>query len=305
MHILIESLSGFNKARKIGYSKEAIWYTSSPMVVEQLNAINYNVVWLDDLLDPGVYDGIGLACYDAVNILALSLTEMVHHMGLPESLYFLAMPLQQLFCSLMYRQAMFVSWLAKTETPRLVVGDPTMTPPKGCNLNVDRFDTLFAVLAANSSTEVLAMDLGDRTPLYKEIDKGLKTDRLFSLAQMPLSQMLFWVMHFLGRGKTFQFSKKGVLVRILHDNELIREMLHPLLLRGAGIRFERPMPSQQPEKLCPKGLPGESEIAVALGGAIRKHGFSWDLGPEFHSCSKTGLCFSLLATLLPCSRKTR
>jgi len=280
MHILVETMQGLERARQAGRGKSDAWSTSSALVVETLGRDGFAVGWLDDFLPPGVPDAIGFAAFDAVAALGPLLEDAGRKEGLPETAaHYAAMPLQRLLCSLMYKQAVLAAWLAKTDGPRLVVGNPSLTPPAGSSLGVDRFDTLFAVFAAREpGLEVLPEPAADHSALYDEIDRMPLADRLLSLSDISLPQIVYRVLRYLGRGRTLRLGGKGPVVRVLKDNELIRETLPRLLFSGSCVRIEAPLPSQEPEESPLPGLPGEDDFVRILEQTAASHGLDQNFG---------------------------
>ncbi|MDY7001741.1 MAG: hypothetical protein SVS15_08170, partial [Thermodesulfobacteriota bacterium] len=279
MHVLIESMSGFKAALQAGRGRDDSWSTTSALVAETLGREGFSVGWLDDFLAPGVPDAVGFAALDAVAALGPLFEDAGRRQGLPEAIHYAAMPLQRTLSSLMYKQAVLAAWRAKTDGQRLVVGNPVLTPPRGGSLGVDRFDTLLAVFAAKEpDLEVLAEPASDHSALYDEIDRMPLADRLLSLSDISLSQLVYRALRYLGRGKTLRLGSKGPVVRVFKENELVREVLPRLLFNGAGVRIEPPLSGQKPEDSPLPGLPGEDDVAKAVAQAAHARGLDQDFG---------------------------
>ncbi|MBW1716857.1 MAG: hypothetical protein JRJ77_13700 [Deltaproteobacteria bacterium] len=279
MHILIESLSGFNRAKEAGFGRASSWYTSSPMVIEMLSAKGYPVYWLETFLEKGLPDRIGYAAFDAVHALKPHLERIGKENDLPGLIHFVASPLQRVFCSLVYKQAVLQAWLHQTKGRHIVVGDPTLSPSVNGNIALDRFDTLFALLAAQMvkpNVELLEMKLGERGHLYREIDRMIFMDRIFSIADFSLSQLAYRMVKYLAGKRGIGTRKGRILVRVIKDNELIREMVPYIMLKGGGIKFEKPVRIQSPEERPLDGFDREPIVEDALQRAMEKAQVSGD-----------------------------
>ena len=273
MDILVESLAGIPIAKKIDAESSIRWHSQSPMVIEKLRAVGSHVRWLDDQLPAGMADRIGFAAFETVRLLAPQLECAALQAGISGVMHFAAMPLQRLIAVLAYKELVLDSWLRNTEGPHRVVGDPSLSPPRNGNMSVDRFDTLYAVLAALRGMAVLNVPvMVDRAFLLQEIDKITLRDRLLSVLDNRPAQLMHRLLNYLGRGRVLG-ERSSSLVRVLRENELIREMLPGILFRGGGICYERHLvPAGGIDKSAISGLPDDAAVSAAWAKACDVHG---------------------------------
>lgn len=284
-HLLVESISGFRRAYSEISQGDVTWYTSTPMVVETLLSEGHDVRWLEDLLEKEVPDRIGYAAFDAVHAVTRYLDAVGEKQGIPDTHHFIAMPLQRLISCLLYKQSVLDAWIQATGPTRVVVGDPHLCAPLGGNLGIDRFDTLFAVLAFRINSDavrILEMKQGGRARLYEEIERMPPMDRLMSLIDFSPHQLLYRSLRYVLGSRGIPGNRKAPRVRILRDNELIRESLPYLLRRGAALCFEKPL------QIGPEDAPlFGPELEGVIAGGLR------------HACEDRGLDIEALSVIIP------
>jgi hypothetical protein len=284
-HLLVESVSAFREALHEFPQKEVTWYTSTPMVVETLSSEGHDVRWLEDFLAEGVPDRIGYTAFDVVHAMVHYVDELGRKKGIPDAHRFAALPLQRLIACLLYKQSVLNAWIRVTGPSRIVVGDPLLSPPAGGNPGIDRFDTLFAVLASRGHSDavrILEVEQGKRVGLYKDIDRMPPMDRLLSSVDLSPHQLLYRFLRY-GAGTKGIPGKRGTpRVRILRDNELIRESLPHLLRQSAAVCFEKPLQTRRDD--APLFDP---ELDGVLDGAVR------------HACEGRGLDLEEFSSIVP------
>ena len=273
MNILVESVAGILAAQKLRGDDKGLWHTSSPLAFEHLAHRGESVRWLDELIPTGTADAIGYAAFEVVRQLGSDLERAALCAGIQGVKHFIAMPLQRLVAVLAYKEMVLESWLRLTPGPHVVVGDPLLTPVKRSDISVDRFDTLFAVLAETRGLEIIFAPVDGRDELRREIDKVTLHDRVLSLLDLSSSQAVFRILKYVLDSGRVVGRRSGPLVRILSDNELIREILPSILVRGCAVRLEPPLAIEEatPANVV-FGLPDEHAIAHAWQRASAMHG---------------------------------
>ena len=268
MDVLVESAAGLEAALATGRAEGARWRSNSPLAMERMRASGLDAAWPEDLLPPGLPDRLGFAALDAANRLLPALERASEAAGIPSAEH-AVLPLQRLLAALAYKEAVFEAWLAATPGPHLVVGEPRLSPTRGMDL--DFYDTMFAVLADRRGVEILPLPVGDRAALRREIDQLTIHDRLLSFLDLGPAQVVHRWLLLARRGRVLGLPG-GPLVRVLGDNDLVRELLPWVLARGGRLVNEPPVAPGETDAASLPGLPGAGEVADALAAACAGRG---------------------------------
>ncbi len=268
-HVLIESLSGFNKALQSGASRSDRFYTSSPSVYENLIRAEIDVRWLENNLDSDDGNKIGQASLEIIRNLKSEIEALAQKIDAPEIYKFMAIEAQRFLATFIFKQYIFHLWEQNTRgDKRMVLGLPELTPVNGPHFTFDTFDTMYTFIASKENCEnleIIGVHKGNIKELYSANDTVTWQGRLLSLCDFSLSQIFFRILKFVFKGRKVQLGS-GPLVRILKENELIREMVPPLLFKGAGLSFIDPLKTTKPEELSLGSINLET-----IGLTLHKH----------------------------------
>ena len=263
-HIIVESLRDW-EAVKETIEGEVHWHSTSPMVIEDLTSQGIPVHWLNRSLDTDLPDQIGHACLAAVDELREHLRKTGADIGWNDLDVAIAFPLLHLLSALAYKAAVLQAWEAATDGELRAVGHRDMTPGSNGNIGVDRFDTLFAILATRlpkTSVQVIEVAEGARKDLLLDVERLTAYDRLLSLADLSFGQLAYRFLRFVRKGKQTSLKSGGPRVMIMRDNETVREIIPALWAKGASVEMVSPR--------APKSGPGEVLDHVPPQDIIRK-----------------------------------
>jgi hypothetical protein len=271
LQALIETLDDSPLARAAAEGSIR-WWTTSPMIVEQLRADGEDVAWLDGELDCETSVALGLAARDAALALEPKIAAVAARLDWPELTPLITRRLATLLDLLAVKRWMLERFAAQPGR-KVVVGDPNLGPTRNGEFALGRFETLFAALAEGTDVELVTRTAPDYAQLLKDIDRPVWTDRLLSQMDLSAGQRM-WRRMRLVQGGIAAAEPDAPTVYIARDNELIRDILPALRRQGARIAM-LPSPERVGEAGDPSaGVPGSAEIEAALEAALRAHGVS-------------------------------
>lgn len=269
MQIVVESMRAVEAARAAGLEGCFEWYTLTPMVVERLTEAGANVRWFDGLLEAGVSDAIGIAAYGVVDKLTPHLRRLRDTGGIVAAEKFAAMPLQRIITTLLYKQALLSALAGRHGPAIVVVGDTNLTMTGA--LELDRFDTLFSVLASRDATawQLIHCEKPARKLLRSTHNELPFPQRVLSLINFSPGNISHRLLHF--SRKSIGIERHGT-VHILRENDLIREMLPWFFIKGIKIQYEAPLQHDSNAQESPSGLPGVDVLSDTMDQSLREQG---------------------------------
>jgi len=265
MHVLCETISSFRAAQEHLGDTSAKWWTNSPAVIEHLNALGYEVEWLESNLTRNEANACGYDALAATGLLRPHFADVASALDSPRFEQFLSAQSYIFLVVLLWKLKLLTRWVEVTDGKRLVVGDPKLSSNAG-SMAVDRFDEVFAFLAKRMETDsfdFLPVQRASGQARYKEIDQPTATGVFLSLIDMSIGQIVWRFWNFILRGRPIALKSGGPRILVGTSNEAVREIL-PYLL-SAGCTLER-MP-RTPASVAgePSALmPGAEAIADAL-----------------------------------------
>lgn len=273
--VLIEAMSDAEAFLAAGSDGPVTWYSTSPMVVEALAAGGKTVYWADRLLPPDWPSKLGHACLNTVNRLEPDVNRVAGAMDWPHLAPVVLRQLFQLLTTLAFKRAV-VEEMAKQEGPVAVVGETKLSPVTQAGFDVGVFDTVFASVAKNAAVSVHLRPPMNVANLFKDIDRPVISDRILSWADVSADQLLYRLERYLFSRLGIKVNRRGsTRVIVLRSNEITREMLPGLLLRGATVMSAPKLPEIAPGLPAPK-LPDAERLTEILAGELDKCGVSVD-----------------------------
>ena len=275
--ILLESLQDWQLAKSASFPDPVRIYTSSPMVVETLAKQGLDAKWADRLLPDAWPNSIGIAAGQATRRLQGEFNTAAKVLDWPDLWTMLALPLHSLLSSLVFKRAIVERFLNEPAGRHVIVGEGKLSSAKNGSLHFDFFDTLFSVVLEENEASLLRTPRRDISWLHKQIDRPRFSDRLLSLADVSLGNILFRLHKFALRGRILRFGRSGPRALVIRDNETIREIYPSLLARGGAIEllphFE---PSERAEPF--RSLPQAPGIAAVLTEELHKQSLDISTG---------------------------
>jgi len=260
--ILVESLEDWDFAISAGLAEPHSVFTTSPMVIETLRTRGVTVSWADRLVPADWPEAIGLASGRAVRNMKGDFQDIAQAARLPELWSSLAMPLHNILSTLLFKRAVLERFLQVTADNHVIVGEKQLSPVGPGSFGIGFFDTAFAAVRGENEGRILATPVRDVSGLYGDIDRPTLTDRVLSLADLSLGQLLFRLHLFLYAGRRIRLRRGGPEVIVLRDNEAIREMYPWLLKRGCAIRILGNLGKVERGKPTPPALKSERLVSL-------------------------------------------
>jgi|GEM_PF-2584463 len=239
-HFLVESSAGVTAALGSAAEHECVFYTSNPYVVESLASQRHTVIWADRIIGAETPNRIGLAANDMLDSLRPEIESVSEAIGFPELAAFMCRRLRNSITSLIFKQVVLEACIAEAGGDLTVVGTRSGRPIVSDNISLDMYDTLLFALAEHSRVEGVTLleepDV-DRATLLADIDRPIALDRLLSLLNFDIAQLVWRWLKYLGKGRPLALRQPRFDVLILKENEAIREYLPHLLWKGARVRM--------------------------------------------------------------------
>jgi len=252
--VIIESVAAWRYVESLDPAyRVPVWMTTSPYVAERLQAEGRTVVCPDEDVPQDEADRVGYFALRSAHRIGVQVDEQTK--GWPDGLHpgrAMEGTLHRLLTALFYK-ALLLDRCRKClpkEARLVTVGRSDLSPVTGFEVMVNRFDTLFAVLAKALGYEVIEFDALRPTgalPNGDFLQPSWRT-RLVTVLNAPFSAPLFRTWLALWKGKPFRLTpaRKGLHLFIYKPNELVEEIFLGLAMRGVMIewapRFLKPQP---------------------------------------------------------------
>ncbi|MGQ0671758.1 MAG: hypothetical protein ACT4N2_02595 [Hyphomicrobium sp.] len=264
-HALVESLAAAAAVRAHAQGR-LTWHTTSPQVAEVLGKSGEPVIWADAVVSDECSREIGLAAVDAVRLLERRIDGIATAIGFPSLTPVVCTSLSMLLGLLCFKRAVLERF-CKNEGTRLVAGSAVVSPVRGGDPQIGRYDTLYSVLAVDLNTTRLDVVPGDQKALYQQIDESVWSDRILSAIDFSAPNVVSRLLRFVSGANGLNRRGTGPIVLIGQENEAVREMLPHLLKAGATLNVMPKMMGAPPGQPV-RGLPEASEVAAALDEAL-------------------------------------
>lgn len=314
-HFVIESLSGYEAARRTLDREGAVWHTTSPYLLDALPRLGEEVRSLERDLDQGAINALALSGYDFTDALCARLNELCPWRDYGDLQQVFAQQLNQCFFATFYKGLLLENLLKGIEggqAPDVVcVGDPEAVLQAGLNLIYGRLDTLYAFLVRDAGMEGLSLLRHTISPERAQgIDRAIKfrkmdfREKLLSLLNNTPSSFMYKAWRNLASRGLYPFKRVGLLpgarhcLSVYHECELIDESFLGFLLKGARIGRLGPVPALAGAGPDQGRVPDEDQIREAFFKVAEQAFASRGLepGPLFRTCARA-VCSRLMSAL--------
>ena len=284
--VVVESTAAWRHAESLGLAGPGtVWATTSPFVLEVLQAEGQRVVSIDANVDQDEANRIGYvglaAAERLVHWLEAECTDWPSGM---RPGWAMAADLCGLLVCLLYKAFLLTRFREGPvkEAALICVGQPFLSPVVGYRTLPDTFDTIYAALAHRLGLKVIEFD----TPRPQG---GMANDdflsptwwtRAITIANAPLATIVFRIWQRLAKGRQFRLRPGGTKLKVgvIRGSELVEEIFCALLLRGARVQqIDSYVPATQ--ETMPSDGPEATKFTEATIAACRDsaeaHGLQW------------------------------
>lgn len=248
--VLVENESAFNFFSSTMQRENVIWYTTSPWLLDKLNARGEKVYSLEkgilfkEMWDIGILGyAIARAICDRMNHVIDSIPSGIHLGEVFEGI------IQRTFFVMAYKAWLLNRWVTESnQGKRFIVGKRSLKEIRSLDISPGRFDTLFMSIASEAvregwqGCEIVPFncpETGDEEMRKMRLVGQSLNERILLLLNMPLNTFLFKAM------KKFPCLKcllkkhkvKPLEAIILKECELLEESVPYLLRHGMQIAF--------------------------------------------------------------------
>ena len=267
--ILVERSSAIDAANAQGYGARDNWVTTSPFAYEALRLKPFPVEWIDAPVDSAHVHDAGRVALAVVDAIADQLLAAEEEMDWPRVRILVAMRVHPLMCALVSKAKLMERFLQSDVDEKVVVGSVLASEMAPATLGVGRYDTLFAIFAAelNDPNLTIVEHLADAGSLSQLSDRPTLMTRLVSLANLTPSLLLWRLWKLLGY-PVLKLGSGEKHIIVDGDNEALREMFPKLLVSGSKISFLRKYRSYR-SHIEPGATPLSIDVA-RLADAMRR-----------------------------------
>ena len=171
--VIVESMSGYREAVKyIASNESVIWYTTSSEVFSRLSNSDCHVENLEEWITEEYFNSIGIDSYNISNSLT-SILEDYYKWDKGYIKQVFGWSIQNLSNVVLYKTVLLDRVVGSSiDSEVLCVGLKSLTPIDNLKLNIERFDTIFSVLAFNINNPKLGIisHNEDKNKLHKLSD---------------------------------------------------------------------------------------------------------------------------------------
>ena len=280
----------------------ATWATTSPYLVECLGAAGREAHCLDDQ-PQATADAVGYVSLAVSRRLADHLDEARGDWPAPlRPGPAIAPSAYRMFTSLFYKAQLLDRFLAAAPdgARTIAVGEDALTPGRGFELVLHRFDTLFAIIGQRIGLETIAHEAPAPSGALANGDflRPSFWTRAVTAMNAPLVSPLYraWRGALRGRPVRLYPGRGGSRVLIHEGNELIEETFPQLLLRGARVRALARFAPRSDEVVEDWDIePLREKIEAIAREEWERHGLIW--GPAAKTAA--GVAAERFAAALP------
>ncbi len=288
-HVIVESERALKSARK-AFGEDVVWGTTSPWLLRKGgSALGLHIVSLESDETRETAQRMFRASVQFGKEFGTDLNSLCGWHGYADLKQIFTKSLVRSFGGIFYKAILLQGFLDRAHVEgdgRVVcVGNPDRIELDGINLNYGRFDTLYALLAAQGVSPELSVFHHDlpqdeliKKEQYSRSRKAGWWERALSLLTNTPSSFLFKIWRNLGTSGIYPFktirltprAEKNLL--ILRTCELIDEAFLSLLLQGAALGYLGRIPrvgtdgTPQPAEAS---LPDEEVVREKLQQAVK------------------------------------
>jgi hypothetical protein len=287
--VIVESAAAWRHAESLGRTDvDTVWATTSPFVLECLQAEGRTVVAIDGDVSQDEANQVGYVALAAAD-------RLVHRLDSdcadwPSGLTpgrAMAADLCGMLVSLLYKAYLLDRFQAGLceEAVLMSVGLPELSPVVSYRTLPHVFDTIYSTLCHRLGLEVVEFDAPRPQGGMENSDFLRPTwwTRAITIANAPLATILFRMWRRFANGRAFRLrpSRAKLQVAVLKGSELVEEIFRSLLLRGASLRQieSYALPADEALSCGQRGsAPSVKATIAACREAAREHDLDWSRG---------------------------
>ena len=176
--IVVESLDGYNTAKREFVKHNDIeWYTTSVGLIEKLRHKGVKISNLESGFPLDVQNKLGISAYSIANQITDAMNEYTKDWkGFIDFKMAFGQAITNLVYVYVYKGVLLDRQIDNNTNQVVCVGDCSNNSLEGLQLGVKRFDTIFALLAKNSDTNMFSvLDHLEDTNNLESLDNWVKT----------------------------------------------------------------------------------------------------------------------------------